>query len=219
MTSQHHHNSLSRRTARDICQAVRLRQGGEQLLTADLSPRDFVSSLIEAHKYADAIRVVAHTLPRRAAVWWNLMCLWYTFRPSPPAVVEDTLNAAVQWVLLPTAHNQLPLRQLARSAREHKAAQCLAWAVCYAGDTLLPELTTLPAKPHLTHQLVSASILVAAPRVGSKLYQTNQRQFLEFGIQIAQRKNLWLLASELQQNHFRSHQVDQSNNRSPVAVA
>lgn len=219
--ARNHEPVLVRRTAREISRPISFRQAGDELLRDEMSPRQFIESLVAARKYADAIRVVAHVLPRRAAVWWNVVCLWDSVRPTPPALVAEIIESSVQWVLLPIPEHQRPLRNACRAARRHKAAQSLALAVSYAGETLLPELPTLPAKTHLTAKLTAASVLIAAADAAASQRIARQRQYLELGVEIAQRKNLWLPVSELQRAHYaeRSNDASPGPRATPVAVA
>ena len=44
------------------------------LVSPDVHPLDFVALLMEKKLYPDAVRFVAHALPKREAVWWAWVC-------------------------------------------------------------------------------------------------------------------------------------------------
>ena len=44
------------------------------LLRPEMHPLDFVALLMAEALYPDAVRFIAHALPKREAVWWGWVC-------------------------------------------------------------------------------------------------------------------------------------------------
>src|SRR5262249_61133554 len=76
------------------------------LLRDDLTADAYVARLRERGLWADAIRFLAHRLPKREAVWWGCLCAWKVSRPNPPEKEAAGLQAAVRWVREPTEDNR-----------------------------------------------------------------------------------------------------------------
>jgi hypothetical protein len=73
---------VTAKTAAEICRTCPLSEAAAKLLREDMQPRPFLDLLIDKQHYADAARFLAHTLPKRAAVWWACLCI----RPEQGAV-------------------------------------------------------------------------------------------------------------------------------------
>src|SRR5262249_53391663 len=90
------------KTAAEICRNVPLSESASKLLRADMQPQPFLKLLIDQHHYADAVRFLAHTMPKREAVWWACSCS----RPEQGAAVPPPAAAAQQaaeaWVVNPS---------------------------------------------------------------------------------------------------------------------
>src|SRR5262245_58014432 len=83
-------------SAVELCRTVRLSEEAQSLLSAEMTPLQYVRTLIDAHEYYPALRVLAQALPKREAVWWGTQCLWQTARPNPAKSVDRVLSAVVR---------------------------------------------------------------------------------------------------------------------------
>jgi hypothetical protein len=63
--------AFSRRRAADIAAVAELGEEAMGLLRPEIAPPDYVALLMSKKLYADAVRFVAHALPKREAVWWG----------------------------------------------------------------------------------------------------------------------------------------------------
>src|ERR1035441_7160931 len=58
------------------------------LLRPELHPLDFVALLMEKTLYPDAVRFIAHALPKREAVWWGWVCARRAAGENPPPKIK-----------------------------------------------------------------------------------------------------------------------------------
>ena len=89
-----------------ISTAAELGEEAMALLRADLHPLDFVALLMEKALYPDAVRFIAHALPKREAVWWGWVCARRAAGESPPPKIKASLDATERWIAQPAEENR-----------------------------------------------------------------------------------------------------------------
>ncbi|MBL6456926.1 hypothetical protein JMJ55_16435 [Belnapia sp. T6] len=117
-------------------------------------------------KMTEALRLLAHALPKREAVWWACMCARAV--PDPAAKPEDqaALDAAESWVRRP----EEPARRAAMAAAEKAGFRSTeAWAAVgafWSGGSMAPEgQPVVPPAEHLTGVAVAGAVVLATVRV------------------------------------------------------
>src|SRR6266536_3929242 len=93
---------VTAKSAVEICKLVPLGDEAKKLLRDGLTPRQYLDVLIEKQQYVDAVRFLAHALPKREAVWWACLCARKAVGPNPPAPIQAALQAAEKWVVDPS---------------------------------------------------------------------------------------------------------------------
>jgi len=121
--------------------------------------------LAAAGRLQDAVKTIAHALPRREAVWWACMCARAVPDPALPAADSAALEAAEAWVRRPDE----PARRAAAAAAERtKFATPEAWAAMgafWSGGSMSPEgQPVVPPPEHLTGTAVAGAVMLAAVR-------------------------------------------------------
>lgn len=128
----------------------------------------------------EAVRLVAHALPPREAVWWACACTLHTSQsgaePQSQAVIR---SAAEAWVRQPTDE----LRRTAMKEAEKSGFQCAeAWAAVgafWSGDSMAPPDTPkVPPQPHFTGLAIAGAVALAAVRGDARHRQKRLRNFL-----------------------------------------
>lgn len=114
----------------------------------------------------DAIRLAAHALPRREAVWWACMCAAAVPDPALPPADASACAAAEAWVRKPVDD---ALRRAAWEAAQATAfGSPEAWAAVgafWSGGSMAPEgQPAVPPAEHLTGVAVSGAVVMAAVR-------------------------------------------------------
>jgi uncharacterized protein DUF6931 len=189
------------RTAAEICRDITFRGKGRELLREDLTAAGFFDLLVEREQFSDAIRFLAHVLPKRLAVWWGCLCLWHVSRPAADAKLAAVLEAATRWVLEPSESNRRAAEQPGRAAGLDTPAGCLGMAVFWSDGSMgRADLPPIPPPETLTAKTVAGSILMAAALSGGGPVRTRcRRQFVAMGREVAEGTALWFDAARIDQ--------------------
>lgn len=179
-------------TAAELCKKFPLSDEGRKLLTDGQSPADFYGRLLESKLYTDAIRLLAHGLPKQEAVWWACQCARAAHGPSPSKTILDAIAAAEKWVADPSEEHRRAAMPAAEAAQFETPAGCAAVAAFWSGGSLAPpNAPVVPPADYLTgHGAASAVIMAGIIREPHKA-PDKYRAFLSQGQEIANGKNRW----------------------------
>ncbi len=135
----------------------------------------------------DAVRLSAHALPKREAVWWACMCAASVPDPALPAADAAALMAAEAWVRKPGDH---ALRRAAwDAAQKTQFRSPEAWVAVgafWSGGSLAPEgQPVVPPAEHLTGVAVSGGVVLAAVRGRPERAEARLERFLASARDIA----------------------------------
>jgi hypothetical protein len=145
----------------------------------------YLDLLMTNRLYEDGVRLLAHALPKREAVWWACQCARSTAGDQPAPDFEAAVRAAEQWVVDPNDGNRRAARQAAKQTGYGTPAGCAGLAAFFSGGSLGPaNLPAIPPDPLQTAQFVVNAVLLAG--VASEPGKAPQRydQFLRQGIQL-----------------------------------
>lgn len=135
---------------------------------------------------AEAVRLVAHALPKREAVWWACMCTAHTAPADLPEADRKCREAAEDWV---RQQGEKPRRRAFDLAQTVNFGTPEAWAAVaafWSGGSMAPEgQPDVPPAPHLTGTAVAGAIGLAAVRGDVLRRDARLRRFLESGRNIA----------------------------------
>jgi hypothetical protein len=134
----------------------------------------------------EAVRVLAHALPKREGVWWACMCATST---APQDLSESDRLAeetAELWVRRQTD-------DLRRAAMAHAEVggfmTAEAWtgiAAFWSGDSIAPpDERPIPPLPEQTGTAVAAAVMLASVRGDGAQYAARLKRFLDSGRDIA----------------------------------
>ncbi|HXP31325.1 MAG TPA: hypothetical protein VN832_09565 [Stellaceae bacterium] len=135
---------------------------------------------------SDAVRFLAHSLPKREAVWWACLCA----RDMLPADAAPALLAAVQaaegWVMAPSEEKRREAMVTAEAAGFRAPASWAAVAAFWSGGSMAPpNAPVVPPGDPLTGAAVAGAILLAAVQTEPQKAFEKYRRFLDYGIDIA----------------------------------
>lgn len=121
--------------------------------------------LLAADRAPDALRLIAHALPKREAVWWACMCARAVPALEPNALDAEALVAAELWVRKPDEAARRATMEIAQKGGFRSAEAWAAVGAFWSGGSMSPEgqPEVLPAE-HLTGVAVVGSIMMAAMR-------------------------------------------------------
>jgi hypothetical protein len=135
---------------------------------------------------AEAVRVMAHALPKREAVWWACMCAANTAPDDLPEADRQAREIAELWV----RQQKDEQRRAAFARAEASGFQSPeAWAgvaAFWSGDSMSPVgQPAVPAPPHTIGLAVAGAVALSAVRGDVKRHPERLKRFLESGRNIA----------------------------------
>ena len=124
-----------------------------------------LESLLAADRMADALRLIAHALPKREAVWWACMCARAVPALQPSPLDAEALVATELWVRRPDEAARRGTMEVAQKGGFRSAESWAAVAAFWSGGNMSAEgqPEVLPAE-HLTGVAVVGAIMMAGVR-------------------------------------------------------
>jgi hypothetical protein len=183
---------VSARTAAEICKHFALGDEARPLLRDDLTPRQYLDLLMDHQHYADAVRFLAHALPKREAVWWACLCGRSVAGSNPPLEIAAAFQAAETWVRDPSEENRRAALAPAQAAELRTPAGCAAFAAFWSGGSLAPpNVPAVPPGEYLTAHGVAGGVITVAVSAGPDKAPPRFRLFLLQGIDVANGASVW----------------------------
>lgn len=177
---------ISKAKAMDITQLFELDEQGQSLLTEELSPADYLNSLIEGEDYPDAVRLIAYGLPNREATWWACLCARSNLNEKTKPEEIKAIELAEAWVYKPTPENCKVNYPAAEAMNFKSPGAWAALAAFWSGDNISPnDDAKVPPSPDLTAKAVSGAVMLAAVQEGGVKIKEKYQLFLRQGIDIA----------------------------------
>jgi hypothetical protein len=175
-----------------VCEAAEVSGEARALLQADMAPQSYVELLAERGQFSDAVRFLAHALPKREAVWWAWFCARSSSGPNPPAVIQASLSATEKWITKPTDENRRGAMNAAQEARLGTAAACAGLGAFFSGESLAPpNAPVVPPGEFMTAKAVAGAVMIAAVASAPEEAPERYRAYIAQGIQVARKINLW----------------------------
>jgi hypothetical protein len=138
-----------------------------------------VDRLVAAGLHQEAVKLLAHALPKREAVWWACMCARAVPDPALPPPDAAAIEAAETWVRRPDE----PARRAASVAADRtKFATPESWAAMgafWSAGSMAPEgQMVVPPPDHLTATAVTGAVMLAAVRHTPEKRQERLERFV-----------------------------------------
>jgi hypothetical protein len=143
--------------------------------------------LEEAGLLIEAIRLVAHALPPREAVWWACACSRHTAGSGANPETEAAIRAAAEeWVRRQTDELRRAAMQEAENAGFGSPEAWAAVGAFWSGDSMAPlEAPKVPPQPHFPGLAVAGSVGLAAVRGQATRRDARLKSFLTSARDIA----------------------------------
>jgi hypothetical protein len=185
-------NGTLSRPATEVCKHFPLGEGAKGLLRDGLTVQQLLDQLLAKAEYQDAVRLLAHALPKREAVWWACLCGRAAAGAKPPPKVATAFQAAEKWAADPSEDNRRAAQQAAEAAEMSTPAGCAAMAAFWSGGSLgPPNVPAVPPAEYLTAHGVTGAILLAAVLAEPEKAPEKYRKFLAQGLDVARGTNRW----------------------------
>lgn len=175
-----------------VASVAELSEGAIALLSGEMQPSDYVSLLLEKKLYPDAVRFVAHALPKREAVWWAWVCARRVAGSSPPPKIKAALEATEKWIAQPSEENRRAAHAAAQAAEFSTPAGCAGLAAFFSGGSLAPpHAPPVPPGEHLTAKAVSGAVIFAAISPEPEKAPEKFQNYVTQGLEVAKKIKLW----------------------------
>lgn len=161
-----------------------------EVLHPELNPQGGVMALVQSECYIDAIKLLAHCLPKREAVWWACLATRQTQTPETDELNAAALIAAESWAKKPTEENRLRCKGLAEKTRYETPASWAATAASWStGSMSEPGEPEVNPPEYLYAHAVAGSVSLAGGLVNQDDPAEGMLQFINMGINLAEGGN------------------------------
>jgi len=170
-------------------------EAARALLSDDPPCKEFLQRLVARKLYADAIRLLAHLLSKRSAIWWAALCTWEACRPQPDDAANAVFQLVVDWVKQPDDTRRRQAMMLARAAGVNTPVGLLGSAVFFSTGSIAP-----PDAPEVlpdaweSARLVAAAVQAAGHRLAASQQGKAQAHLIQLGVDVAAHKLPWASA-------------------------
>jgi hypothetical protein len=180
------------RTQAEFCALAELGDEARALLTPAHRPREFVELLAARGLFPDAVRFLAHALPKREGIWWAWVCAKRADGDTPPPVRKAALDATERWITQPTDENRRAAMRAAEAATFGTAAGCTALAVFFSGGSLgPPDQAVVPPGEFLSAKALTGAVKLAAVSTEPEKAPEKFRGFIAQGLDVVSKLKLW----------------------------
>nr|WP_321983242.1 hypothetical protein [uncultured Lichenicoccus sp.] len=150
------------------------------------TPGAALAKLEAALLHHDAIRLMAHALPRREAVWWACMCARHTAPSGLASADRFAVEAAEAWVFRSEDAVRRTAYEHAQASRFGTPEAWCAVAAFHSGASIAPAgQAAVPPPPTLAAIAVAGSVILAAVRDRPQQRVPRLLRFLASGREIS----------------------------------
>lgn len=157
-----------------------------EVLHPELNPAGGVQALVAAGCYYDAIKLLAHGLPKREAVWWACLAARQVLTAQTDEGNTQALIAAETWARKPSEQNRLRCRELASRTKYETPFSWAATAASWSTGSLAalgePEVT--PPEFLYAHA-VAGCVTLAGGLLNAQDPTAGMMRFIHQGIDLA----------------------------------
>jgi hypothetical protein len=177
---------INQQNASAVCHGLELDEQATALLQNNPTSADFIQQLIEQQLYPDAVRFLAHALPKREATWWACLCARNNLTDKASLNEIKAIELAEAWVYKPTEENRKLTLSAAEATVFKTAASWAAIAAFWSGDDISPvPQAVVPPDEKLFAKAVVGAVMLAASQGEASKVNDNYQLFLQQGINIA----------------------------------
>jgi hypothetical protein len=169
-----------------ICQDYELEDQAITLLRDNPTTVGYLKQLVEQELYPDAVRFLAHALPKREATWWACLSARNAITNKTSALEVKAIELAEAWVYKPDEENRKTTLPAAEAAKFNNPASWAAIAAFWSGDNISPiPDAVIPPHEKLYAKAVVGAVMLAATNGNAQKINENYQLFLHQGLNIA----------------------------------
>ena len=183
---------VAARTMAEFVDLAGLGDKAKEALAPAHGPRQYVQILLDRSLHADAVRFLAHGLPKREGIWWAWVCARRASGEPPAPKVKAALDATERWITQPTDENRRATMKAAESAGLASPAGCTALAAFLSGGSLGPAHTPpVPPGELLTAKAIAGAVIASAVSGDAAQAPARFQTFIAQGLDVVNRLQLW----------------------------
>ena len=152
------------KAAGELLQHFEVDEESLPFVKADASPLACIQALVEHKCFNDAVKLIAHALPKREAVWWACLAAQHAAGEAPlEGDNAAAVKAAEKWVKDPSEENRQAAKKLGDKTGHKSAASWAATAAYWSAGSMAAEGDpAVPPPPFLYAHAVAGSVSLAA---------------------------------------------------------
>jgi hypothetical protein len=176
-------------TALEIADHLQLGDESRAVAVSVKGGPELVAALAAKEMFAKAVRVQAHLLAKRLAVWWGVHCVSAACGDALVSSDADAKDAALVWVKEPGEKHRRSCEAAANQTKFDGPGSWLAMAAFWSGGSIVPaEMNAVEPDEKLTGQAVTSSLMIAAVSGDPTKAKDRYRSFLAAAPDIASGK-------------------------------
>ncbi|GLS26095.1 DUF6931 family protein [Marinibactrum halimedae] len=162
----------------------------EAVVVPEATTKANIEALIKAGCHHDAIKLLAHGLPKREAVWWSCIAARQAQTPQTDENNVKALIAAETWAKKPTEENREVCRSLGEVTKHNSPASWAATAASWcSGSLAAPDEPEIQPPEYLYAHAVAGCVSLAASLVNPEDPEGQMEEALMRGFNIAEGGN------------------------------
>lgn len=154
--------------------------------------RAVVQQLVTGAQYAEAVRFVAHALPRREGVWWAWVTAKRASGATPAAPVKAALEATERWIAQPSDANRRQAWDAAQAADIGTPAGCAAAAAFFSGESVAPaNVQAVPPAEFDAAKMIAGAVLMSVLGTEPEKAPEKFLAAIQQGLDVVAKIKLW----------------------------
>ena len=176
-------------TAKEIAEYLEMSDDALAVAATVKTGPDLITALEKGGEFAKAVRVQAHLLPKRQAVWWGILSVEDACGDGLTLAEAAARDAARNWVEDPSEKHRRQCDAAAGKTKLNGPGGWLAMSAFWSGGSLMPpEMNAVPPDERLTGQAVANSLMIAAVSGDPTKAKQRYRAFLAKAADVASGK-------------------------------
>ncbi|HBZ18984.1 MAG TPA: hypothetical protein DEO41_06255 [Betaproteobacteria bacterium] len=177
--------------ASEITSKFKLSDDGVDLFKANYTVIEFISVLRDEQRLIDAIKMYAHSLPIRHAIYWAYLCFTKELSAETDAARMGNLVDVLSWIKNPSEDKRRPFKSVYDELGFKHPIGCLAIAIFWSeGSISGADNPAVPAPPNVANEAVANAIVTRCIEFGDAMSKKLSTA-LDVGSEIIAKKHHW----------------------------
>lgn len=177
---------------KDLATIAKLGDDAMKHLTPEIAHRAFVQKMMDAEQHQDAVKYLAHALPKREGVWWAWVTAKRAAGADPAPKIKEALEATEKWIAQPTDPHRRLAFEKGEAAEFGTAAGCTGAAAFFAGDSMAPpNVQAVPPGEWDTAKAIAGAVMMAVVEKEPEKAKEKFVVAIQQGLEVIGKIKLW----------------------------